>query len=431
MNRFNKADQVLCLAAALFAICLAMKINYPDAWWARALFFTSEAALVGGIADWFAVTALFKKPLGFPYHTALLPRERKKFIYACTKMIQDEFFAKKKLLLQIKKLNLAQQIMAWIEHEDGKVKIAGFLIVLWEDMIDKIDKKELAGIIETEILQSIVAYRQADLYRLIAEWVREKQLDEALFDRILAVGQHKLAGAETKVEIEQFLRTYMAEKTPGVWGGLLSLLAEMTNMVNFHEAADILQRQLLNLSRELAARENPLRRQFIGQLRTGTANLTNEASWQNLIDCLQGDLGNHLSLAGEIEKGLQVLLPLLKRRESVAEASNAIVVISPPAEIIAQQIDMIFSMIKNDVSLQAEIENFVCELLCRSALEAQSMVGTVVGEALDGLSDAELNRLVYDKVEQDMIWIRMNGSIVGAIIGIVIFAVLELVGFMV
>ena len=76
-KHLNKADKTLVLAAALFIFFLALNIEFKGNMLADFLLFVSEAALVGGIADWFAVTALFKKPLGFPYHTALLPKKRK------------------------------------------------------------------------------------------------------------------------------------------------------------------------------------------------------------------------------------------------------------------------------------------------------------------------------------------------------------------
>ena len=73
---WNKADKTLLFAAVVFFLALALVIAYPKSLLARGFLACADAALVGGIADWFAVTALFKKPLGFPWHTALLPRRR-------------------------------------------------------------------------------------------------------------------------------------------------------------------------------------------------------------------------------------------------------------------------------------------------------------------------------------------------------------------
>lgn len=70
---WNKADRVLFFAFIVFLCALFLHLQMKTSVVVSGFLFCAEAALVGGIADWFAVTALFKKPLGFPYHTAILP----------------------------------------------------------------------------------------------------------------------------------------------------------------------------------------------------------------------------------------------------------------------------------------------------------------------------------------------------------------------
>ncbi|MBQ3451489.1 MAG: DUF445 family protein, partial [Selenomonadaceae bacterium] len=70
-------------------MAVGFKIIFPGNVAAEGFLFVTEAALVGGIADWFAVTALFKKPLGFSFHTAILPRRRKDFVKASVVMVQQ------------------------------------------------------------------------------------------------------------------------------------------------------------------------------------------------------------------------------------------------------------------------------------------------------------------------------------------------------
>ena len=67
--------------------------------------------------------------------------------------------------------------------------------------------------------------------------------------------------------------------------------------------------------------------------------------------------------------------------------------------------------------LDAAIEDMVR----RSALEAQVMSAAIVREVLGNMTDEQLNSIVYEKVEPDLLWIRMNGSIVGAAVGLVLF----------
>ena len=109
-RNWNKADKTLLAAGVLFLFSLCLHIQYPKSLFADGILFCAEAALVGGIADWFAVTALFRKPLGFPYHTAILPRRRKEFTEATGRMLQNEFFSKKNLLRKAKSIDYGEKV---------------------------------------------------------------------------------------------------------------------------------------------------------------------------------------------------------------------------------------------------------------------------------------------------------------------------------
>ena len=80
---------------------------------------------------------------------------------------------------------------------------------------------------------------------------------------------------------------------------------------------------------------------------------------------------------------------------------------------------------QTDERLRRMLEHFLYDVIARSALHAQSLIGPIVEHVLGRLTDEQLNHLVYDKVEPDLLWIRMNGSIVGALIGLLLFMVLH------
>ena len=85
-------------------------------------------------------------------------------------------------------------------------------------------------------------------------------------------------------------------------------------------------------------------------------------------------------------------------------------------------------LLREDTKSRAAFEKFVDELTARAALHAQPLVGTVAKSALERLTEEQLNNLVYDKAEQDFIWIRLNGSIVGSVVGLAIFILIKAAG---
>ena len=88
--------------------------------------------------------------------------------------------------------------------------------------------------------------------------------------------------------------------------------------------------------------------------------------------------------------------------------------------------DKLLAALKNDGDTKKAVEKFLGELTARATLYAQPLVGKVAKSALERLTPEQLNSLVYDKAEPDFVWIRMNGSIVGSFIGIIIFAIIKI-----
>ena len=98
------------------------------------------------------------------------------------------------------------------------------------------------------------------------------------------------------------------------------------------------------------------------------------------------------------------------------------------AEVLYDEYTHALNILKTEGKVRSSVEKFIYDLIARTALHAQPLVGTIAQNVLQNLTDEQLNKLVYDKAEPDFIWIRLNGSIVGSIVGLAIFIVLQLVG---
>ena len=109
---------------------------------------------------------------------------------------------------------------------------------------------------------------------------------------------------------------------------------------------------------------------------------------------------------------LDAVLPLLREKFSA---------------VLVEELRRALALVGRDEKMQRTIDRLLYDLAARSVLAAQELVAVIVRDALAHLTDDQLNHLVYDKVEPDLLWIRMNGSIVGAGLGLVIFVLLQLV----
>ena len=90
----QRANGILGLTAVLYCFVFIGQFFYGHESWYQPLYWAVQSALIGSVADWFAVTALFRKPLGFPYHTALIPRNKDRLINGVIKLVETKMLTK-------------------------------------------------------------------------------------------------------------------------------------------------------------------------------------------------------------------------------------------------------------------------------------------------------------------------------------------------
>ena len=427
MGKWNNADTTLTCAALCFLAAVGFRILYPVSIFAEGFLFVTEAAMVGGIADWFAVTALFKKPLGFPFHTAILPNRRKEFVDASVEMVQREFFSRRTIFKKIGGLNLLPRLVEYLEKAETKKFLLGELLGVIKKYISALNKESLAKTISKKIRREFSDIPVRNLIDEIGKWIKTNDKDREFFVALIKKLRVEAEKPETRNKLQKILEEYAQAKTQsaGLFSILAAGLAQMLDFVNFAEAADIMQQQLLKFLDELA-KDSPLQRKTINECRLKISETTDTKDFRDLAERLQIDLSNELPLEKAVEKSLlnlekQILSAELGRED---EKNLGGVLI----KILSQEYDRLATSLKSDGELKKAVEKFIYELTARTALYAQPMVGTIAKTALEKMTVEQLNSMVYDKAKKDFIWIRQNGSIMGSGIGLIIFALIKLVG---
>lgn len=137
----RNATLALVAAAAAFLLTLAA----PETWWVRCIRMVSEAAMVGGLADWFAVAALFRRiPSGFtvPYltaHTAVIPRSKDRIAASLSGFVKEKYLDADSLADLIRRNDLAQRLADWLQHEENTERLTQFLLKLVRGTLDWVE----------------------------------------------------------------------------------------------------------------------------------------------------------------------------------------------------------------------------------------------------------------------------------------------------
>ena len=435
MNRWNNADTTLLCAALLFVVAAGLKIIFPGNIFAEGFLFVTEAALVGGIADWFAVTALFKKPLCFPFHTAILPRRRKDFVKASVMMVQQEFFSRRTIFKKLGDFKLLPKITEFLSRETTRRIVVTELFNVVKKFVAAQNKEARSRQIANELRRIIRDIPAQGLINDFGAQFKRNDKDREIFIGIVKAMRRVAAKPETCDKLQAILEEYANEKTKNMGGFsiLMAGLAQMLDLVNFEEAARIMQTQLLKLLDELAGNSQIHRRTF-NECRAKISELSDTPEFKDLVERIQIDAATELPLEEAIELALihiesQIVTTdldeaLTQKKSALQSKSLGVLLVN----IFSEEYDRFLQLITEDTAARRALEKFVDELTARAALHAQPLVGTVAKSALDKLTEEQLNNLVYDKAEQDFIWIRLNGSIVGSVVGLAIFILIKAAG---
>ena len=127
MTYRQRANMILGLSFVCFIAIFLWWYTHDVSVWEELLFFVIQSALIGSIADWFAVTALFEKPLGFPYHTELLYRHRDQIIDSMTKIISEKLLQPNMWQDKLYQISFIDKLVGWLRGPDGREKFRGVL----------------------------------------------------------------------------------------------------------------------------------------------------------------------------------------------------------------------------------------------------------------------------------------------------------------
>lgn len=443
MENKKIADRLLIILLLLFIINIFIKIYFHKNFYLEMISFVIEAALIGGIADWFAVTALFRKPLGFPWHTAIIPRNRDKVVNAVAHMVEHELLSEKILKGKIKDINIIDTVIEFIDKniKEGK-EIYKLIEKVGIRILNSINIEKLAVAIEGGVKNSI---REVDLSLYLS-----KTLDFAIksgefnkvfvntIDTLIAKAKEE----SSKVAIENIINKEIEDYLNSATGFKRMMMeialgvAKQTNSVNITEVSVSIQEQIIEMLERLKNEEDPLHielfgkfQEFIDDLRSNENVIENIEKWKiETIDKVT--VFNELNeIIENVFRALKYGIKaenlennnLLLQGEGDEKSKVYINNVVPAIEWIKEQLNMYWEDFKKNDKAKNAVENYIKELIYKIIQAEHSFVGIVVKKVLNNLTDDSLNKFIEQKAGNDLHWIRINGCLVGGIFGLVVF----------
>ncbi|WP_333594100.1 DUF445 domain-containing protein [Anaerospora hongkongensis] len=415
------ANRVLLVVLCSFGTAAGLKYYYGDIFWINLFFHITEASLVGGLADWFAVTALFEKPLGIPWHTALIPRNREKTITAIVNTIEQELVSAELVRSKIEKVRMTKYLIEWVDSDRGKQAFASLVVNYIEHVLDHLDKQQLASHLTTLCKDYINRTSFNRQIKNFGRWALAEGKDEQLLDVLIAelielVNKDK--GSET---ILNYLKSYQRQVTKNPAGKIAVWFGERTDSLNLEELAEALQQDVTATLLRLQSPRHPIRRwarkrmfDFLGRLEQDQQMARSLEEWkQQVVLRLPLD---------------QFIGPLVDAILSSDQLSGKKGLYHSPLLVWGlSQAKTYWDIFKSDQEMQDWLDKRLQQALVNIIEGEHSFFGVVARDALSTYSEQDISRFIEEKVGDDLAWIRINGSVVGAVVGLVLFLFLHFI----
>lgn len=422
MNFHRKANIILASVFLFFLGAAVLKHFNPGNFGIRLMFFVSEAALVGGIADWFAVTAIFKKPLGWGYHTALIPRNREKVIEAVASIVQKELLNMTIIRKKIEGVPFIEGLLLGVEKVGGSVYLTDTILTYLRRYAAKQEPTLLAEKLAVFIRQSAKTWNLAPRVQSISGWALNHGYIDLGLDRLAEMLWDKAAEGETRKVILRYFEDIKEEKISSGGSIFRTMMGfvEMSDGLNLDEAAEAMQVELLLTLSKLRDPLDPLRISLKEILLNRVAELEFDTRFSAQMEQWKQDLLSDVIFSRFLESVLEVALKVASTPNTPTEPNALYRSLHPSVE-------KYWVSFLHNLELQMKINAFVVDTLCRVIQNEHDLIGGMVRETLAAYTDQDLNQFVEEKAGNDLQWIRINGSMIGGVVGLLLFLFLHYV----
>lgn len=419
MQNRSKANRLLIIVFILFVLATALRLAFKDSFAAGLLAFTAEAALVGGVADWFAVTALYRKPLGFSWHTAIIPNNRDRIIEKITFMVGDELLGVDSIKSKLSGLNMTDTLLDRLSGSMDRASLEGHVQNLVSDNVELLDRAKITGGINALIKENLKKENVTDeIRKLLTKAFNEGKHGNWLM-LLLGKAVEVARKPTTREKIYKILKEQEKFNQEASGSGtffvkILLNVAHSSQHTNLVTISGLLQQELVEMLEQLKNPEHPVFKKVMENSGELIAELDDSGILSLTIQTWKNGMLERLDLLEALELILSTVI------ESQLYRGEA-------AAWVASHLDNYRNDLKQDAEMREWIDGILREMLEKIIRSEHYLIGEIVKETLDTFTNERLNQFIEEKVGDDLQWIRINGSIVGACAGILIYLFANLV----
>lgn len=393
------ATGLFLLMAAIFIATTLLQKNVDSHWvgYVRAF---SEAAMVGALADWFAVTALFRHPLGLPIpHTNLIENSKERLGDNLGSFVVSNFLSPQNIRPYMMKLKISGFVGEWLSKEKNQEILIKNLSDIVLDILNKLDDTAVSQFISKKVQEMTDDIK---LNKIVGNGI----------GYIIEKNDHQRMVTNLSAQIKNYILENDELIKERVKKGSYTFIPSFVD----NKIADKIATGLSDFFREIE--EDPrheIRNLITQKIYDFSVDLKEDPKWEEEFKIIKNDLlkGDKLN---EYSNDIWVSIKNTLKNELQEEDSSL-------KKYISKNLDEFSENLKTDANLQNKIDDWIRVTAYKYILRNTHQFGNLISSTVGNWQGKELSEKLELEVGKDLQFIRVNGTLVGGLVGLVIYTI--------
>jgi len=393
------ATGLFVLMAVIFIATTLLQKSNPSHWLGYVRAF-SEAAMVGALADWFAVTALFRHPLGLPIpHTNLIENSKQRLGDNLGSFVVSNFLSPQNIRPYIQKLKISNFVGEWLGKEKSQEILIRNLSDIVLDILNKLDDTSVSQFISKKVTEMTDDIK---LNKVVGNGI----------SYILEKNDHQRIVTNLSRQIKEYITENDEMIKDRVQKGSYSFIPSFVD----NKIADKIASGLSDFFREIE--EDPgheIRNLITQKIQDFSTDLKEDPKWDDEFKTIKNGLLKNDKL-DEYSSDIWVSIKKTLMKELQDEQSSL-------KNYLTKNLNEFSENLKTDENLQNKIDHWVRVTAYKYILKNTHQFGNLISSTVGNWQGKELSEKMELEVGKDLQFIRVNGTLVGGLVGLIIYTI--------
>ena len=355
------------------------------------------AATIGGLADWFAVKAIFGRPLGISHRTDILRRNRARIMESLVLFSSDDLLSKKNIMDVIEREQIGALVVEYLQHRGGRERLIDAAVDILRHVASDVDSRHISKELTPYVIQALHALPLEESFVELLNVLTEEPHADRIFNMLIRMG---LQLVRTQIFQDMLRENIASIRTEYEGDGMIR--AFVLSFFDDEMIAAWLTERLEEILRSVTDGDDRQHRDGVQALVSFITSLRTDPNLHEALYRYKMHVIEHI----EIER---ILADFIEHRMK----GNHPFWIPYVRELLNEKIDLFV----HSESWQNRVDRWIKELIAGEVDKHHGMIADFIRDYLNQKTDDELILFIEGKVRTDLQMIRVNGAIVGAFVG--------------